>query len=188
MRASLLIACLIFCIETHATSQVSITKSSTGWELTNGFIRAELVRSSDAVVIKSLRREGGAEWVIPATPLLASPDKARPSYRYTEGVVSDFAKGGKQLALRFQSENGALLSIELKLFPTGAVIQTAMQIENRGQHVLLLDPHIDPLFLTLKNPAKGLKPYSSVQGRHGFQSVASVSAEARFYGLAGPGK
>ena len=72
----------------------------------------------------------------------------------------------------FSPTTAALLSLELKLYPTGAVIQTAMQLENRSQRDLLLDPHINPLFLTLKNPAGGLKPYSSVKGQHGFHLVS----------------
>ena len=56
-----------------------------------------------------------------------------------------------------------------------------LQIENRGQHNLLLDAHIDPLFLTLKNPAGGLKPYSSVQGQHGFQPAGNLSRAREFH-------
>jgi hypothetical protein len=89
-------------------------------------------------------------------------------------------KGGKQLALRFRSDAGGLLSLELRLYPTGAVIQTVMQIENRGQHDLLLDAHIDPLFLTLKNPAKGLNPYSSLKGEHGFHLAGNLSQTNEF--------
>ena len=55
MKAFLLTACLVFCVATFATGEVSITKSPAGWELTNGHIRVELARSSGAVKVKSLR-------------------------------------------------------------------------------------------------------------------------------------
>jgi Melibiase/Glycosyl hydrolase family 36 C-terminal domain len=172
MRASLLTCCLIVHIANFSIAQVSINKSTAGWELSNGHIRVELARSSGMVSLKSLRREGGSEWAVAGTPLVASPDKAGTPYLYSEDAISDLAKGGKQLTLRFQSDAGAVLSLVLKLYPTGAVIQTAMQIENRSQYSLLLNPHIDPLFLTLKSPAGGLKSYSSVKGQHGFHPTA----------------
>jgi hypothetical protein len=180
MRTCLLTTCLIGCVAIFATSQVSITTSSAGWELTNGQVRVELARASGVVQLKSLRRVGGAEWAMVGTPLLRSPDKAGNADRYTEGVISDLPKGGKQLALHFESDDGGVLSLELKLYPTGAAIQTAIQVENRGQHVLLLNPRIDPLFLTLKNPAKGLKPYTSAKGQHGFYSVSGNSPKRDF--------
>ena len=180
MRASLLTACLFFSVALFAEGQVSINKSPGGWELANGHIRVELTHSSDAVLMKSLRRDGGSEWAVPGKPIVAVPDKSASAYRYREDLISDLAKGGKQLTLRFQSEDGGLLSLELKLYPTGAVVQTAMQIENRGQNVLLLDPHINPLFLTLKNPAKGLKPYSSVKGQHGFHVAVGATPKRDF--------
>src|ERR1035441_4184290 len=183
MRAFLLTACRIGCVATFATTfattlataQVSITESPAGWQLTNGHIRIELTRASGSVRLQSLRREGGAEWAVAGTPLIVSPDKSRKPYLFADDVISDLDKGGKQLALRFKSDAGGLLSLLLKLYPTGAVIQTAMRLENRGQHGLLLNSHIDPLFLILKNPAGGLKLYSSVKGQHGFHSAASVS-------------
>ena len=180
MRAFLLTACLIICVAFLATAQVSITKSSTGWELTNGHIRLELAQSSDTVLMKSLRRNGGAEWAVAGTPLVAIPDRSGNTYRYSEDAITEVAQGCKQLTLRFQSDDGGQLSLELKLYPTGAVIQTVIQLENRSQHALLLDPRIDPLLLTLKNPAGGLKPYSSAKGRHGFHSVAGVSPKREF--------
>jgi hypothetical protein len=137
MRAFLLTACLACCVATFATGEVSITKSPTGWELTNGHIRVELARSSGAVQLRSLRGEGGNEWAVAGTPLVALPDKAGSPYRYSEDIISDLAAGGKQLTLRFLSDAGALLSLELKLYRSGAVIQTAMRLENRGQHSLL---------------------------------------------------
>jgi hypothetical protein len=180
MRPFLLIAWLIFCSLPFAAAQVSITKSPTGWELDNGHIRLVLARSSDAVQMTSLRREGGTEWAVSGTPMVAVPDKSGKHYTFTDDSISDLDKGGKQLTLRFQSDAGGLLSLELRLYPTGAVIQTVMQIENRGQHDLLLDAHIDPLFLTLKGPAKGLKPYSSLKGEHGFHLAGDLLQKSEF--------
>jgi hypothetical protein len=166
-------------VSAFASAQVSITKSPTGWELTNGHIRVELARSSDTVNLKSLRREGGVEWAVAGASLVASPEKAG-EYQFADDAISDLDKGGKQLALHFQSGSGGVLSILLKLYPTGSVIQTAMQLENRGPHNLVLDPHIDPLFLTLKNPAGGLKPYTSAKGQHGFKAVTNPSQMHEF--------
>ena len=180
MKPLLLFACLSLSTATIATAQVSITQSQTGWEMTNGHIRIELVRSSGSVLMKSLRRDGGAEWAVAGTPLVAFPDKARDPYHYSDDAISDLAKGGKQLTLRFQSDAGGLLSLMLRLYPTGAVVELATQIENRGQQSLLLDPRIDPLFLTVQNPPAGLKPYSSAEGQHGFRTAGSLSADRQF--------
>ena len=179
MRLFRLILCLFVSVSTFSSAQVSITKSATGWELTNGHIRVELARSPDTVNLKSLRREGGVEWAVAGTPLVASPEKAG-KYQFADDAISDLDKGGKQLALHFQSNSGGALSMLLKLYPTGAVIQTAMQLENRGPHNLDLDPHIDPVFLTLKNPAGGLKPYTSAKEQHGFKAVTNTSQKHEF--------
>ncbi len=181
MKASLSLAsCLVWLPYEPSQPEVSIVKSSTGWELTNGHIRIELARSSSAVNLKSLRREGGTEWAVPGTPLVALPDKVRGDYKYSGDEISDLEKGGKQLTLHFQSDSGALLSLQLKLYPTGAVVQTAMQVKNQGQHDISLQPQIDPLFLTLKNPAGGLTPYSSAKGRHGFYVDGNLSQKREF--------
>ena len=37
-----------------------------------------------------------------------------------------------------------------------------------------------PLFLTLKNPDGGFKPYSSTKGQHGFRPIASTSPKREF--------
>jgi len=179
MRRFLFIACLICCVVTFATGQVSITKSPAGWELTNGHIRVELAHAAGDVSIKSIRREDGAEWAVAGTPLLTSPEKTGKPYHYADDAISDLDKRGKQLSLHFQSDAGGLLSLQLKLYPTGAVIQTAMQIENRSKIALPLNARIDPLFLTLKNPAKGLKPYSSAKGEHGFHPISTSSQTAK---------
>ncbi len=180
MKPLLLFACLSLYAATLATAQVSITQSQTGWEMTNGHIRIELARSSGAVRLKSLRREGGAEWAVTGSPLVAFPEKGGKEYRYSADDVSDLAKGGKQLTLRFQSDAGGLLSLMLRIYPTGAVVELVTQIENRGQHDLLLDPCIDPLFLTMHAPPAGLKPYSSVEGQHGFKAASTLSADRQF--------
>src|ERR1700730_15450343 len=140
MRAFLLTACLACCVAIFATAEVSITKSPTGWELANGHIRIELARSSGAENLKSLRRDGGTEWAVAGTPLLAFPDKGSNAYRYSGDALFDLDKGGKQLTLRFLSDRAASLSVEPKRCPTGAVIQTAMKLENRAQRNLLLSP------------------------------------------------
>ncbi len=179
MKSLRLTTFFVCCFATFVSAQVSITKSTTGWELTNGYIRVELARSSGAVNLKSLRREGGAEWASAGTPLVAFPERAG-KYQFADDAISDLDKGGKQLTLHFQSDAGGALSLQLKLYPTGAVIQTAMTIENRGQHNLILDTHVDPLFLTLKNPAGGLKSYTSAKGQHGFRAVANPSQKHEF--------
>ena len=180
MRGLITLACLIACIVTFAPAQVSITKSPAGWELSNGHIDLVLVRSSGRVLLKSLRCEAGAEWAAAGTPLVAVPDKSGKPYSFKDDAISDLDKGGKQLTLHFGSYTGAVLSLVLKLYPTGAVIQTVMQLENRGQHDLLLNPHVEPLSLTLKNPAGGLKAFSSAKGKHGFYAAGNLSQKNEF--------
>jgi hypothetical protein len=180
MRPFLLAACLLCSFATFATAQVSIAESAQGWELTNGHIHLDLSRSSAGVHLKSLRREGGAEWAVADTPLVAVPDRVRKPYLFADAAVSDLEKGGKQLTLRFKSGLDTLLSLTLKLYPDGAVVQTAMQVENRSQHTLALDSHMDPLFLTLKNPAGGLKPFSSIKGEHGFHWSGNLTQRHEF--------
>src|SRR5580700_4767029 len=101
MRSLLRIACacLTVCVASSVSGQVSITKPPTGWELTNGHIQLTLVRAGDSVRLKSLRREGGAEWAVPGTSLLAVPDKSGQPYRITDDSTSNLDKGGKQLTL-----------------------------------------------------------------------------------------
>ena len=181
MRAFFLLVSLSFYTATFATAQVSITKLPAGWEMTNGHIRVELAHAARTVELKSLRREGGAEWAVPDTPLVAFPDKSDHQYAYADDTISDLPKGGKQLTLRFQSDSGGLFSLMLRLYPTSAVMELAAQIKNRAQSVLILAPHIDPLFLTLKNPTGGLKVYSSVPNQDGFQPVDSSSAAPEFH-------
>ena len=163
-----------------AAAQVSITISAAGWEMTNGNIQVELVRSSTAVQLKSLKRVGGAEWVVAGSPLLAFPERSNNQYRFLDDEISNLPKDGKQLKLRFKSDSGGLFSLMLRLYPTGAVIELGAALENLGQHNLLLDSHIDPLFLTLKASLEALKPYSSVQGQHGFQPAGNLSSAREF--------
>jgi hypothetical protein len=68
--------------------------------------------------------------------------------------------------------DGGLLSLELELYPTGAVIQTAMHLQNRGPRALLLDPCSNPLFLTLQS-----RPGHFASG----QRVASSISSNRLY-------
>jgi Melibiase/Glycosyl hydrolase family 36 C-terminal domain len=180
MRGILVLACLTGCIVTSAPAEVSINKSADGWELSNGHIDLILARSSELVLLKSLRRDGGAEWAVPGTPLIAFPDKSGKPYSFRDDAISDLNDGGKQLALHFLSDAGGLLSLALKLYPAGAVVQTSMQVENRGQHDLLLNPHIDQLFLTLKNPSGGLKVFSSAKREHGFHPARDLSLKSGF--------
>jgi hypothetical protein len=180
MKSILLFAYVVLSFTTLATAEATITKTSTGWELSNGHIFIELARSSSSVQLKSLRREGGSEWAAAGSALIASPEKTDKPYHYSDDTISQLDKGGKQLTLRFQSDSGGLFSLQLKLYPTGAVIQMAMRIENHSQHDLLLEAHIDPLFLTLKSPARGLKPYSSVKGQHGFYAIGDSSQKREF--------
>jgi len=162
-------------------AQVSITKSSAGWKMTNGSIKVELVRSSDTVQLKSLRREDGAEWVVAGSPLAGVPDRSSTQYRFSDDAISNVPKEGQQLTLRFKSDSGGLFSLMLRLYPTGAVIELGAKLENLGQHSLHLDSHIDPLFLTLAGPPGGLKPYSSAQGQHGFQPTGNLSGAREFH-------
>jgi Melibiase/Glycosyl hydrolase family 36 C-terminal domain len=180
MRPFLLTVFLIFCIAIPSFSQVSIVKTAAGWELGNGHVRLELTRSAGTVKLESLRREGGAEWAVANTSIVRSPDKGGAPYVFADDLVTGFDKGGKQLTLRFHSDGGGLLSLELKLYPTGAVIQTAMKLENRGRTALFLAPHVDPLFLTLRTPAGGLEPYSSAKGEHGFHRTGNLSERQEF--------
>jgi hypothetical protein len=180
MKSVLAVICLVIGIAGIASAQVSIDKSSSGWELKNGHIRIELALSAGTVRLKSLRREGGNEWAVANTPLVAFPEKAGGTYRYTEDAISDVDKGGKQLTLRFQSDSGGLLAFDLKLYPTGAVVQSAVRLENHSPHPLLLEAHIDPVFLTLKSPTGGLKPYSPTKGGHGFSSDGDLSQNHEF--------
>ncbi len=171
MRSLLLVACLTLYVASAVNAQVAITKSPTGWELTNGHVHLTLIHAGDSVRLTSLRSENGAEWALAGTSLIASPDRSNRPYQFVSDTVSGLEKGGRQLTLQFKSDDGGLLSLELKLYPSGAVIQAVMKLKNDGQHNLLLDGHIDPLCLTLKNPAVGLKPYSSAKGEHGFHKT-----------------
>jgi len=163
-----------------AAAQVSITKSAAGWEMTNGTVQVELVRSSNTVQLKSLKREGGAEWAVAGLPLVAFPEKSSNQYRFSDDEISDLPKEGKQLKLRFNSDSGGVFSLMLTLYPTNTVIEMKAKVDNLGQKPLLLDSHIDPLSLTLKDPPGDLKAYSSVQGQFGFQSAGGVSSVRDF--------
>ncbi len=180
MRSLLITILLICCGAVLVPAQVSIIKSPDGWGLNNGHVRLELALMAGAVKVRSLRREGGSEWAMADAPLIVSPDKSGNPYLFADDAISDVDKGGKQLVLRFQSQAGGLLSLQLKLYPTGAVVQTALRVENHTKQDLILDSRINPLFLTLKNPSGGLKPYSSAKGQHGFHA-SEGHGQARQY-------
>jgi hypothetical protein len=156
-------------------AQVSITRSSADWKATNGNIDIELVRSSRTVLLRSLKREGGAEWAVAGSPIVVFPDNPSQDYQFVGDEVSEVAKDGRQLTLRFKSGSGGIFSLMLTLYPTSAVIEMSAKLENHGQKPLLLDSHIDPLSLTLKDPPSGFSAYSSVQGQFGFQSAGGLS-------------
>ena len=180
MRLSLLSCLLLSFLTIAATGEIKIERSPSGWELANDHIRMQLTRSSETVNLQSLMTVGGNEWAAPGTPILGLPNKADNSYQYMDDEISDVAKGGKQLTLRFQPRNGGVVSLEFILYPTGAVIQTLMRIENHGQRALSLENHIDPLFLHLKGSAAGLKTYSSSKQQHGFRITSSASGNQEF--------
>ena len=75
------------------------------------------------------------------------PDKGPAHYQFADAAITDWERGGKQLALRFKSDQGGLLSLMFRMYPTGAVIELATKLENQGQRALLLNSQIDPLFL-----------------------------------------
>src|ERR1700733_13187491 len=99
MRSFLLIVFLIFSTAISSFSQVSVVKTAAGWELANGHIRLELARSAGTVKVVSLRREGGAEWAVANTPIVASPDNGGAPYIFANDLIAGLDKGGKQLIL-----------------------------------------------------------------------------------------
>ena len=66
------------------STPVSISKSANRWEMTNGTINVELIRSSQTVQLKSLRRKGGSEWAAPGSALVAFPENESSGYRFSE--------------------------------------------------------------------------------------------------------
>ena len=178
-RATLAIV-FVLSAASFSTAQVSIVKSPAGWKAANGKIDIEIIRSSGAVQLKSLRREGGAEWAVAGSPLVSFPDKSGNDYQFLSDAVSNVPRDGRQLTLRFKSSSGGIFSMMLTLYPTSAVIEMSAKLENLGHQPLLLDSHIDPLWLTLKEPPGDLKAYSSVQGQFGFQSAGDLSSNREF--------
>ncbi len=69
----------------------------------------------------------------------------------------------------------------LTLYPTNAVIEMKAKLENQGMKSLLLDSHIDPLSLTLKDSPSEFKAYSSAPGQFGFQSAGSLPSVREFH-------
>src|SRR5262249_306732 len=104
MRRLLLSVGLTLFIATCAASEVSITRSGSGWELDNGHISLKLVRSADTVQLSSLRCKDGVEWAVAGSPLLAVPDEQAVKYQFVDDSIADVEKHGKQLTLHFKSE------------------------------------------------------------------------------------
>ena len=180
MRFILLLACFGLVSVTFASAEVTIQRSAQGWDLTNGQIEMELTRSDGGVQLKSLRRVNGGEWASAGASIVDFPEKASARYRFASDDIAALAKGARQLTLRFQSESGVQLTLELRMYPSCAVIEMAARMENRGRNVLSLKSWLDPLSFTLRNPAGDLKPFSSVQGENGFQPVGSLGARRDF--------
>jgi hypothetical protein len=169
--------CLFSCL---ASSEVSVNKSLSGWDISNGHVRLELGTSAEGVQLKSLRREGGTEWAISGSQFLAVPDKDGAKYQFTDDEISLLDNGGKLLTLRFKSASGGVLSLRIKVRSEGAVFEVTSLLKNQGQKTFLLKPYIDPLLLNLKTPATGLKSYTSVEGKHGFQPLANAKPTSEF--------
>ena len=180
MTRFLLAIVFVLSAVSFSAAQVSIVKSPVGWKAANGKIDIELTRSSGTVKLKSLRREGGAEWAVAGSPLVSFPDNSGKDYQFLDDAVSNVPRDGRQLTLRFKSGSGGVFSLRLTLYPTSAVVEMSAKLDNLGHQPLLLDFHIDPLSLTLKEPPGGLKAYSSVQGQFGFQSAGSLSSDREF--------
>ena len=162
-----------------SSTPVSISQSTGGWEMANETIKVELIRSSQTVQVKSLRRKGGSEWAAAGSALVAFPEKDSTRYRFSEDSISNLPKDGKQLTLHFRSESGGRLALSLRLYPGTAVIELATRIENTGQKSLLLDAHVYPLFLTLQSQT-GLRPYTSITGQHGFHLAGALASAREF--------
>jgi hypothetical protein len=159
-------------------ADAGITRSPAGWKLANGDIAFTLSRAGDEVRVESLRRTGGPEWAVAGSRLSAFLEgQAIGALRLVADETTDFGGGAKQLALRFQSGTGGLLSLLLRIYPSGAAIEFAAELENKGERTLPLLFRIDPLSLTLKTP---LKPYSSIRDKHGFYLAGTLAAAREF--------
>ena len=180
MRRLLLSVCWSLLFTTLALAEVSITKTTSGWELKNGHIQLSLAQSKDVVQLSSLRREDGVEWAVSGSSLLAVPDKDGAKYSFADAAIDNIEKDGKQLTLRFKSAAGGQISLMLRIHPTGAVVEMATLVENHGQKTLVLNPRIDPISVMFKAPPGGLTPYSSVRGEHGFQVAGRLAAPRDF--------
>lgn len=177
VRGSILLLCFLAPL---LSAQVSIRRQPTSWDLDNGHIHMQLVQKSGSVYVRSLRREGGPEWVTANTPLIDSPEMGGSPYKYMDDATQPLKNGGQQLTLRFGSDSGGLLSLSLRLYPAGAVIETAMTVENQSHHDLLLSNHVNPISLELQSPRSGLTPLSSKAGGHGFVRQPSLSGRNVF--------
>ena len=179
-RQFFLIMCLaIWPIHAEAAG-VTISRTTRGWEVANDQVRLTLVRSAQGVHAESLRLTGGEEWAASGGPLTPWLQGTAEQYGYFEEATRDVNRGGKELALRFKADAGGVLTLLLRVYPRGAVIEFAATLENRGKATLPLLSRIDPLRLTLKSGVEGLKPYAPVRGQHGFQPAGDLSNERTF--------
>jgi hypothetical protein len=175
---SSLLLCAAFA--SFLSAQVSIHHEAASWDLTNGHVHMQLAEKAGSVYVRSLRREGGREWVVADTPLIDSPETAASTYKYLDDATQPMKDGGQQLTLRFSSDSGGLLCLSLRLYPTGALIQAVMTFENHGHHALEIRNHVNPIMLNLETPPGGLTPFSSRSGSHGFFQQASISGRSVF--------
>jgi hypothetical protein len=180
MKLFLLVICLSCCTTSRLMADAAIVRSARGWEMTNGEVRLALVRSPQGVQLESLTRKDGAEWVVPGNALCPLLLESNEKYTYFDDNMTNTTKGGKQLTLRFKSDFGGLLSLKLLVYPKGAVIEFSAELENQGQRTLPSLSRIDPLRLSLKVPVGGLKPYSSITGKHGFHFAGDLSSVREF--------
>jgi len=88
------------------SAQVSIHHEAASWDLTNGHVHMQLAEKAGSVYVRSLRREGGREWVVADTPLIDSPETAASTYKYLDDATQPMKDGGQQLTLRFSSDSG----------------------------------------------------------------------------------
>jgi hypothetical protein len=172
---------LLLCfLEPLLSAEVSIRREPNSWNLDNGHIHLQLVEKSGNVYIRSLRREGGPEWAVANAPLIDSPEAGGGSYRYMDDATAPLNDGGQQLTLRFGSDSGGLISLSLRLYPAGAVIEAAMTFANQSHHDLILSNHVNPVSLQLQSPRSGLAQLTSKAGQHGFVRQPSLSGKNIF--------
>src|SRR5581483_2866986 len=179
--------CLAVILPWSLQAAVDVQQSPTEWSLTNGSISIVIGRSAEGPVFKSVRRVGGADWIVPGTPVAAELygssahlSDHRSGWTFAGEKISQLPNGAKQLTVEFKSEVGGVLSLHLCVFPKGATVQFSAELENRGQSTLPLLFRIDPLALSLSGAADELQPYSSVNNKHGFYPAGQVEERREF--------